>query len=103
MKETLRDKLDGTVLVLKYPLNYKEPTSERYFHGAITGADATNQLLNNGKPGSYLVRESRSDPQNYVLCVRCKNNKVVHLIINYTVIKSCLSFFCFLMNSLVFF
>lgn len=85
MKETLRDKLDGTVLVLKYPLNYKEPTSERYFHGAISGADATNLLLHNGKPGSYLVRESRSDPQNYVLCVRCENNKVVHLVINYTV------------------
>lgn len=87
MKETLRDKLDGTVLVLKYPLNYKEPTSERYFHGAISGTDATNLLLTYGKSGSYLVRESRSDPQNYVLCVRCENNKVVHLIINYTVSK----------------
>lgn len=84
MKETLRDKLDGNVLVLKYPLNYQEPTSERYFHGDINGADAAHLLLTNGKSGSYLVRESRSDPQNYVLCVRCENNKIVHLIINYT-------------------
>lgn len=84
MKETLRDKLDGNVLILKYPLNYQEPTSERYFHGAISGADAASLLMTNGKSGSYLVRESRSDPQNYVLCVRCENNKIVHLIINYT-------------------
>jgi tyrosine-protein phosphatase non-receptor type 11 len=66
-------------------LSYKEPTSERYYHGAITGTEATNLLLDKGKPGSYLVRESRSDPQNYVLCVRCENNKIVHLIINYSV------------------
>lgn len=85
MKETLRDKLDGSILMLKYPLNCKEPTSERYFHGPITGQEATNLLLSKGKPGSYLVRESRSEPQNYVLCVRCENMKVVHLIINYTV------------------
>lgn len=84
MKETLRDKLDGNVLILKYPLNYQEPTSERYFHGAISGIDAANLLLTNGKSGSYLVRESRSNPQNYVLCVRCENSKIVHLIINYT-------------------
>ena len=83
-----RDKLDGNVLVLKYPLNYQEPTSGRYFHGAITGADANNLLLTHGKPGSYLVRESQSDPQNYVLSVRCENNKIVHLIINYTVFYS---------------
>ena len=85
MKETLKDKSDGTLLVLKYPLNCKEPTSERYFHGAISGFDATELLIKNGKAGSYLVRESRSDPQNYVLSVKCENNKVVHLIINYTV------------------
>jgi len=84
MKETLMDKLDGNVLILKYPLNSEEPTSERYFHGAISGSDATSLLLTNGKPGSYLVRESRSDPQNYVLNVRCENNRIVHLIINYT-------------------
>ncbi|RNA26896.1 tyrosine- phosphatase corkscrew isoform X2 [Brachionus plicatilis] len=84
MKETLRDKLDGSILVLKYPLNCKEPTSERYFHGAISGQEATKLLQDKGKPGSYLVRESRSEPQNYVLCVRCENNRVVHLIIKYT-------------------
>jgi hypothetical protein len=66
-------------------LSYKEPTTERYYHGAISGTDATNLLLDKAKPGSYLVRESRSDPQNYVLCVRCENNKIVHLIITYMV------------------
>lgn len=84
MKETLRDKLDGTILVLKYPLSSKEPTNERYFHGSISGVEAANLLLTKGKSGSYLVRESRTEPQNYVLCVRCENQKVVHLIINYT-------------------
>ena len=85
MKETLRDKSDNTILNLKYPLSSKEPTSERYFHGAISGNEASTLLLKKGKPGSYLVRESRSEPQNYVLCVRCENQKVVHLIINYSV------------------
>lgn len=84
-KETLRDKNDNTMLVLQYPLSYQEPTTERYYHGAISGADATNLLLEKAKAGSYLVRESRTNPQNYVLCVRCENNKIVHLIINFTV------------------
>ncbi len=72
-------------MVLKYPYSYKEPTTERYYHGAISGTDATNLLLDKAIPGSYLVRESRSDPQNYVLCVRCENKKIVHLIITYMV------------------
>ena len=87
MKETLRDKTDNTTLVLKYPLCSKEPTSDRYFHGAISANEANDLLLNskNCKSGSYLVRESRSEPQNYVLSVRIENKKVIHLIINYTV------------------
>lgn len=84
MKETLRDKSDNTILNLKYPLSSKEPTSERYFHGAISGTEASDLLLKKGKAGSYLVRESRTEPNNYVLCVRCENSKVVHLIINYS-------------------
>jgi hypothetical protein len=83
--EVLRDKLDGSLIHLKYPLNCKEPTNERYFHGSISGTEAANLLLAKGKLGSYLVRESRTDPVNYVLCVRCENNKVVHLVINYNV------------------
>ena len=86
MKENLRDKFDGSILMLKYPLNCQEPTTERYFHGAISGQEDTRLLLEKGRPGSYLVRESRSEPQNYVLCVRCENSRVVHLKINYTVI-----------------
>ncbi len=85
MKETLRVKHDGTILVLKYPLGSKEPTSERYFHGAISGNEAADLLLQKGKFGSYLVRESRTNPQKYVLSVRCENNTVVHLFIDYTV------------------
>ena len=34
-KEVLRDKSDGSMLVLKYPLSSNEPTNDRYFHGAI--------------------------------------------------------------------
>lgn len=83
-KEVLRDKSDGSMLVLKYPLNCNDPTNERYFHGAISGSEAENLLKSKGKVGSYLVRESRSNPNNYVLCVRCENLNVVHLIINYT-------------------
>ena len=85
MKESLRDKLDGSLIILKYPLSPKEPTCERYFHGSISSKEASELLLAKGKQGSYLVRESRSDPQNYVLSVMCENHKVVHLVINYSV------------------
>jgi tyrosine-protein phosphatase non-receptor type 11 len=82
MKESLRDKLDGSIIVLKYPLSPKEPTSERYFHGSITSKEANDLLVQKGKLGSYLVRESRTNPHDYVLSVLCDNMKVVHLIIN---------------------
>lgn len=82
MKESLRDKMDGSIIVLRYPLSPKEPTCERYFHGSISGKEASDLLLAKGKLGSYLVRESRTDPQNYVLSVLCENQKVVHLVIN---------------------
>ena len=62
------------MLVLKYPLSYNEPTTERYFHGAISDTDANNLLLEAAEPGTFLVRKSRSDPQNYVLSVRSENN-----------------------------
>jgi tyrosine-protein phosphatase non-receptor type 11 len=84
LKETLRDRNDGTMLVLKYPLSYREPTNERYYHGAISGAEAEGLLLEKGVVGSYLVRESRSSPENYVLSVRCESNKIVHLFVKYT-------------------
>jgi hypothetical protein len=88
MKESLRDKLDGSIIVLKYPLTPKEPTCERYFHGSVSSKEASDLLLAKGKFGSYLVRESRSDPQNYVLSVLCDSMKVVHLVINYNVISN---------------
>ena len=65
----LREKNGGEYIELKYPLNCADPTSERWFHGHISGAEA-DKLLQKGRNGSFLVRESRRDPGNYVLTVR---------------------------------
>ena len=65
----LREKNGGEYIELKYPLNCADPTSERWFHGHISGADA-DKLLKKARKGSFLVRESRRDPGDYVLTVR---------------------------------
>ncbi|KAL5013867.1 hypothetical protein ScPMuIL_008137 [Solemya velum] len=65
---------------LKYPLNSEDPTTERWFHGHISGKEAEKFLLDKGKNGSYLVRESLSKPGDFVLSVRSED-KVTHVMI----------------------
>ncbi|XP_034255910.1 tyrosine-protein phosphatase non-receptor type 11 isoform X2 [Thrips palmi] len=79
MENHLREK-NGDVIELKYPLNSADPTTERWFHGHLSGKDAEKLILDKGKNGSFLVRESQSKPGDYVLSVRT-DDKVTHVMI----------------------
>lgn len=59
--------------------------SFRWFHGHLSGKEAEKILLEKGKNGSFLVRESQSKPGDYVLSVRTED-KVTHVMIRYQVI-----------------
>lgn len=61
---------NGEFIELLYPINCKDPTSERWFHGHMSGKDAEKLLLEKGKNGSYLVRESVSQLGHYVISIR---------------------------------
>ncbi|KAJ8319954.1 hypothetical protein KUTeg_001541 [Tegillarca granosa] len=56
---------NGDIIELKYPLNSEDPTTERWFHGHISGKEAEKVLIEKGKNGSYLVRESQSKPGDF--------------------------------------
>ncbi|CAO2606548.1 Tyrosine-protein phosphatase non-receptor type 6 [Lemmus lemmus] len=60
---------DGTIIHLKYPLNCSDPTSERWYHGHMSGGQAETLLQAKGEPWTFLVRESLSQPGNFVLSV----------------------------------
>ncbi|XP_032656584.1 tyrosine-protein phosphatase non-receptor type 11 isoform X2 [Chelonoidis abingdonii] len=66
---------NGDVIELKYPLNCADPTSERWFHGHLSGKEAEKLLTEKGKHGSFLVRESQSQPGDFVLSVRTGDDK----------------------------
>ena len=52
----------------------------------MIGKEAERVLkAENAKNGSYLVRESNSNPGDYVLSVRTGEEKVTHVMISYTV------------------
>ncbi|XP_076047900.1 tyrosine-protein phosphatase non-receptor type 11-like isoform X2 [Oratosquilla oratoria] len=71
---------NGEIIELKFPLNCADPTTERWFHGHLSGREAENLILEKGKHGSFLVRESQSKPGDYVLSVRTED-KVTHVMI----------------------
>lgn len=73
---------NGDIIELKYPLNSEDPTTERWFHGHISGKEAEKVLIEKGKNGSYLVRESQSKPGDFVLSIRC-DDKVTHVMIRF--------------------
>lgn len=52
----------------------------RWFHGHLSGREAEKLILDKGKNGSFLVRESQSKPGDYVLSVRT-DDKVTHVMI----------------------
>lgn len=73
-QDLLRER-NGHVIELKYPLNCKDPTSERWYHGHLAGRDAEKLLTDKGKAGSFLVRESQSKPGDFVLSVLTNEEK----------------------------
>ncbi|XP_031558481.1 tyrosine-protein phosphatase non-receptor type 11-like [Actinia tenebrosa] len=75
----LREK-NGQSIEMKFPLNSADPTTERWFHGHMSSKEAETVLLDKGKNGSFLVRESQGRPGNYVLTVRC-DDKITHVMI----------------------
>lgn len=83
----LREK-NGEVFELRKPLNSSDPTTERWFHGSISGVVAERLIREKGVNGSFLVRESQSKIGDYVLTVRTKDelsqaDKVTHVMIRY--------------------
>ncbi|CAL1610900.1 unnamed protein product [Knipowitschia caucasica] len=60
---------DGTLIELKYPLNCSDPTTERWYHGHLSGPNAEKLLIARDDPGTFLVRESLSKPGEFVLSV----------------------------------
>uniref|UniRef100_A0A673ARR2 protein-tyrosine-phosphatase n=1 Tax=Sphaeramia orbicularis TaxID=375764 RepID=A0A673ARR2_9TELE len=64
----LQDK-DGTIIELKYPLNCSDPTTERWYHGHLSGPNAEKLLAARDDAGMFLVRESLSKPGDFVLSV----------------------------------
>jgi len=78
----LREK-NGEEIQLVFPLNCADPTTERWFHGHLSGREAEKVLLEKGRNGSFLVRESQGHPGNYVLSVRSED-KVTHVMIRCT-------------------
>lgn len=75
----LREK-NGNIIRLKTPLNCADPTTERWYHGQLTAKEAERMMLENGKNGSFLVRESQRQPGDFVLSVRTRD-RVTHVII----------------------
>ncbi|CAL8072048.1 unnamed protein product [Calicophoron daubneyi] len=72
---------NGDLIELKYPLISEDPTTERWFHGRITGKDAEKMLMEKGKYGGFLVRESFHRPGSYVLSV-LTGEQVAHIMIH---------------------
>lgn len=50
----------------------------RWFHGPINGKQAEKMLLDKGRNGSFLVRESQSQPGHYVITVRV-DDTILHI------------------------
>ncbi|XP_049888128.1 tyrosine-protein phosphatase corkscrew [Pectinophora gossypiella] len=75
----LREK-NGNIIRLETPLNCADPTTERWYHGQLTAKEAEKMMLENGKNGSFLVRESQRQPGDFVLSVRTRD-RVTHVII----------------------
>lgn len=55
----------------------------RWFHGHLSGKEAERLILERGKNGSFLVRESQSKPGDFVLSVRT-DDRVTHVMIRCT-------------------
>uniref|UniRef100_A0A8C5W910 Tyrosine-protein phosphatase non-receptor type n=1 Tax=Leptobrachium leishanense TaxID=445787 RepID=A0A8C5W910_9ANUR len=81
--DSLQD-TDGNLIYLKYPLNCSDPTNERWYHGYLSGSDAERLLQDTKEPWTFLLRESRSNPGDFVISVLTEeekdgNYKVTHI------------------------
>ncbi|XP_051859811.1 tyrosine-protein phosphatase corkscrew isoform X1 [Drosophila albomicans] len=54
----------------------------KWFHGNLSGKEAEKLILERGRSGSFLVRESQSKPGDFVLSVRT-DDKVTHVMIRW--------------------
>ena len=72
----------GEIIELRYPLNCEDPTTERWFHGKMSGSVAA-QKLKSWKSGTYLVRESQQNPGTYCLSIKT-DDTFTHVKINQT-------------------
>ncbi|NP_001167468.1 protein tyrosine phosphatase non-receptor type 6 L homeolog [Xenopus laevis] len=84
--ECLQD-TGGNRIELKYPLNCSDPTNERWYHGYLSGTDSEKLLQKTGEPWTFLVRESRSKPGDFVISILTPEQKdgaqkVTHVKIN---------------------
>uniref|UniRef100_A0A914WFK2 protein-tyrosine-phosphatase n=1 Tax=Plectus sambesii TaxID=2011161 RepID=A0A914WFK2_9BILA len=88
--DQLRER-DGDIIALKCPVVVPaseslaratvQPITERWFHNSVSGREAEKLLMDQGKNGSYLVRESQSTPGQYAISVRT-DDKVTHIMIH---------------------
>uniref|UniRef100_A0A8C5N4D9 Tyrosine-protein phosphatase non-receptor type n=1 Tax=Leptobrachium leishanense TaxID=445787 RepID=A0A8C5N4D9_9ANUR len=63
-------------LILGKPSSRSEAAGIRWYHGHLSGREAEKLLLEKGKPGSFLVRESQSKPGDFVLSVLTSEEKL---------------------------
>jgi len=77
----LREK-NGNVISLRQPLISEQPTTERWFHGGISGTDTEKLLFESGEIGSFLVRASNSRPGDFVISVRSADKKCTHVMVS---------------------
>jgi tyrosine-protein phosphatase non-receptor type 11 len=70
----------GELINLRHPVVCEDPTTERWFHGPLSGKESEQLLIEQGTDGSFLVRASQSKPGDFALTVRC-GDRVTHIII----------------------
>ncbi|XP_053695700.1 tyrosine-protein phosphatase corkscrew isoform X1 [Sabethes cyaneus] len=58
------------------------PELQPWFHGNLSSKEAERLIIERGKNGSFLVRESQSKPGDFVLSVRTED-KVTHVMIRW--------------------
>lgn len=71
-------KYTGCVLIVR--------CDQRWFHGHLSAKEAERLMLERGKNGSFLVRESQSKPGDFVLSVRT-DDRVTHVMIRFQVVN----------------
>ncbi|XP_063686279.1 tyrosine-protein phosphatase corkscrew-like [Bolinopsis microptera] len=74
---------NGDWIHLRYPLNFDEPTEERWFHGSISSVQAEKLLQDSKADGSFLVRRSASKMGSYVISALVKQD-VFHIMVHCT-------------------